>query len=198
MTDSTRVDWYKRGTDTAGPLIAIVAVVIAVWAYQATETVGRLQRTLNLLNPPSSPGAEKQRRAMLQNFPDRWVNPIKDPLPYAQAEDYFKSCREKPDSESCKKWDVARRHLNEIEPLAFAYVHGIGDKRILAAATCVYMARSYRYFEHLIEVLRKEYNAGHSWQVIRQAVMRMENKYGLECTRLHEEIDARQKQLEKR
>jgi hypothetical protein len=174
------VAWFNTG-------LAIVVAFIAYSYYdrqaKLQESNGRLERTLKILH--SGPEDNDQRLAMFDLFADRWTVPPGTPLPRDDAVDFSKKCTRPRDfPEICDRWNVARKHLNEIEPIAFAYVHNLGDSRILAASTCVYIARSFRYFEQLIEAFRELYGNGHSWQVIKQAVTGMEGMYDKECKAL--------------
>jgi hypothetical protein len=184
-------------------IAALASIVIAIFVYVAAsdyyqrqlrgqETIARLTRTLQFLTSTTGPEDEAQRQAMFRLFPDRWEIKITEPLPAVRAQAYFDTCR-KPweDEKLCHEWDVARRHLNQLEVQAFAYVHDLADSEILAATTCVYMARSYQYFRELIAVFRTQYGAGQSWQVIPQAVELMQSRYGTECANLQHELDAK-------
>jgi hypothetical protein len=89
------------------------------------------------------------------------------------------------DRELYEKWDTARRHLNELEIIAFAYVYDFADRKLLAAAACGGMVRGNAYFEKLIEVLRDKFGYAQSWQIIPQAVKMMEREYGAGCRDLY-------------
>jgi hypothetical protein len=184
--DEQIVDIYKRTTDTVvavGTLMFALSLVVAVYAYLDQERTGRLQRTLSLLSPQDSDAGEAQRLAMLTKFKGRWPKAMV-PLAPEKAKAYFDiSTEPERDKELYDEWNVARKHLNQLESIAFAYVHDLGDRKTLAAATCLYMARSSRYFKELIDIFGREL-PGQSWQVISEAVSRMEKRYGTDCANL--------------
>jgi hypothetical protein len=167
-----------------------IAIFVGYFAYsyydrhvKLQENNARLERTLRILQGTREDN--DQRLAMFDLFPGRWTVPLGTPLTTEEAIDFREKCTKPRDhADLCKKWDVARKHLNEIEPVAFAYVHNLGDSKIIAASTCVYMSRSFKYFERLIEAFRALYGNGHSWQAIAHAVTNMKNEYGDECTKL--------------
>jgi hypothetical protein len=84
-----------------------------------------------------------------------------------------------------EKWDTARRHLNELEIFAFAYVYDFADRKLLAAAACGGMVRSDAYFKELIDVFREKFGNAQAWQIIPQAVRMMEREYGPGCKNLY-------------
>jgi hypothetical protein len=193
------MDFYHKVV--AASFNIIIAIVVASVAYhyydrqlKAQNANARLERTLKTLTGGAAD--EPQRKAMFEKFPDRWKVPIGKPLSYDDAVAYRDTCTRPWENEAlCAKWDVARKHLNELEPVAFAYVHDFADSEILAAAMCVYMVRSFRYFEQLILALRELYGPGHTWQVIKQAVTSMQQKHGEECKDLQRALDAKQAAL---
>jgi hypothetical protein len=183
--------WFDFNHKMVAPwLNIIIAISVAFIAYRyydrqakLQENNGRLERTLKILQ--AGPEDNAQRLAMFDLFPGRWTVPLGTPLSSEDAVAFRDKCTRPRDyADICNRWNVAREHLNEIEPIAFAYVHNLGDSEILAASKCVYMTRSFKYFEQLIAAFRALYGKGHSWQVIEQAVTNMKDQYGEECTKL--------------
>jgi hypothetical protein len=196
------VDRYKRCTDTVSALGTIVAIVGLVVAYniykghreeannqrESVERIALLERTAALLvSPADTERAENHRKAMLTQFRGRWKPKMTDLISPDEARKLWDASAD-PSHRSHGKWDAARRHLNGLEPIAFAYVHGLADKEILARSHCKYLTRSALYFGELIERFRIEYGVGHTWQVIAHAATAMRKAHGNDC----EEFSAKQ------
>lgn len=79
------------------------------------------------------------------------------------------------------QWDSARRHLNNLEIFAFAYVYDFAERRFLAVASCSAMARSNSYFAALIHAFRNRIRVSQSWQLIPKAVEMMQHDFGTGC-----------------
>jgi hypothetical protein len=174
----------KRITDIVVALATVVAafsLVVAVLVYKDQERSSRLQRTQTLLAAASGDWNDDQRKALF-GFEGRW-NPNITPMSPTEADALFKIGDRPSENDQYKKWNAARKHLNVIETLAFAYVYDMADDEILASTMCLYMARSNRYFAALIERAKADYPR-HTWQVIPQAVRSMEDRYGTECENL--------------
>jgi hypothetical protein len=179
--------------------IAVTFGIIAYGYYQqqveGQETTARMQRTLQFLKEINTAENGVQRRALLEQFPDRWTKKIDEDkiIKPTEAAALFAIAGKPSADEPYRKWDAARRHLNQLEIVAFAYKYNLADRNILAAAACRSIVRSNLYFRELIEALRQEYGAGHSWQLIREAAAKMEESYGPECQGLQSEIEASQR-----
>ena len=185
-SDTHSGEVQKRVTDwiTAGAtIVAAASLVIAVWTYLEQERSARLQRTLTFLTDANQEWESDDRTILLTEFSGRWSSTIV-PLTAEDAQSFFEiSGKPKKGDTLSDKWNVARRHLNELEPVAFGYVHDLGDREILAAAMCLNMSRSSEYFKALIDRFAKEF-PGHTWQIIPQAVRLMEEQWGPRCNRL--------------
>jgi hypothetical protein len=141
------VDLYKRVTDTftaIGTVVLAATLVVTALGYLEEERTGRLQRTSELLRAPDVD--EELRIALFAMFPGRWTTPV-IPMTHEEAQSFFDIGRQKPEKnqEVYDRWNVARKHLNRVETLAFAYLHDLADTEILAAARCAYMSRSNDY-----------------------------------------------------
>jgi hypothetical protein len=173
---------FKRTTDTITAVATVISAVtlgVAALAYLDQERTNRLQRTLTFLTQAEQSVSEDEREAIIEEFPERWKRDIRMPLSREEARSFLRVAREpKTDPQLYYKWNLARKHLNQVETLAFAYIHDLADAEILATSTCASMARSNLYFKELIDVFRSEFGAGQSWQVIPQAVRAMESQYG--------------------
>jgi hypothetical protein len=172
-------------------VIIAAGVVVALLAYLGSERTARVEQTFKLiedLSPPHSAeevaAAAQQFKAMTKYFPARYEFPLKTPLPLADAQSLLAVARHPERSEEFEKYDTARKHLNALIPVAVAYVHGLGDPAILADRECSFLARSYNYFEHLIEVFGSAQGFGprQAWQVIRRAVTQMRTEHPESCS----------------
>jgi hypothetical protein len=135
--------------------------------------------------------AVEARRGLVTLFPDRFegkpipFKPLDKDVATSLLDTSLKTYIGEKDRELYEKWDTARRHLNELEIFAFAYVYDFADRKLLAAAACGRMVRSNAYFKELIEVLRVKFGYAQSWQIIPQAVTMMEREYGAGCENLY-------------
>ena len=169
--------------NTLANVVIAGGVWIALLTYWGGERNARVGETLSLIdiNPPRTQESEAaQYKAMFEDFPDRFDYPIKTTLPEVTARK-FVAIATQPNDEFYPKYDTARKHLNSLEPIAFAYVHGLGDRKILADAACLSMVRSYKYFESLIDAFGQRFGRLQPWQVIRQAVTQMNADYPEAC-----------------
>ena len=183
MTDKS-VDKYRRATDTvtaAGTVFLALTVAVTAWGIHREESKSRMQRTLYFLNSAYTED-EQQRIAMLEEFPNRWKPQITEPLSKDEAQNFFDVSTE-PKNTQHHRWNVARKHLNNLEPLAFAYAYDLADPKIIAANACGLMTRSYQYFKELIDLFREKLGPGQSWQVIPRVVNDMNDRYRPECAR---------------
>ena len=184
------VDIFKRVTDTftaAATVILALTLVVTADGYRREERANRLQRTLAILARANGNYTdwEAQRDAMFAYFQDRWQDPMVGTLSKKRAEIYFKvSNQAATTGTDYAEWRIARRHLNDIGDLAFAYVHELADRETLAASECVTIVKSNRYFKELIKAF-KALGPGQYWQVIPKAVAQMEKDYGPECKKLY-------------
>jgi hypothetical protein len=184
-------DGFKRGIEVVTALATIVAagsLVVAVLTYRDQEKSARLQRTLDLFKALNVEEPDNDRKMILTAFPDRWQKNM-TPLAPDVAETFIDAARH-PDQDQgvYERWNTARKHLNRLEEVAFAYVFDFVEPEILAASACSTLVRSNQYFKALIEVFRREYGDRHSWQLIPQAAALMESRYGPECKNLQSPI----------
>ncbi len=122
---------------------------------------------------------------ILTAFPDRWPKTITSPLSPDTAESFIEVARNPDrDKDLYVRWNAARKHLNRLEEVAFAYIYDFVDSEILAASSCAPLVRSNQYFKALIEAFRRDYGDRHPWQLIPQAAALMESRYGPECKNL--------------
>jgi hypothetical protein len=79
--------------------------------------------------------------------------------------------------------NVALDSAEKLAYVAFAYVHGLGDPKLLADAECLGMVRTNKYFAELIEVFGgpQGYGRLQPWQVLREAVTKMKDEYPKAC-----------------
>lgn len=177
---------YKLITDTltaAGIVVLAATLVIIIKGNVLEENKARLERldrTFGVLNTAHQIEDEKQQKDSIRLFEHRWDPQITQPLPREKAE-LFYDVAIKPDSGKHEEWNVARKHLNAVETLAFAYMHEIGDQKIIAASECASMTKSYQFFKSLIEVFGEKLGPTQSWQIIPQAVTDMNVRYPQEC-----------------
>jgi hypothetical protein len=159
--------------------ILATGVAFAAASYVEEQHIARLQRTVEFLLPTYTED-EQQRIAMFEEFPDRWEIPMKAQLPPKEAQRFFDASAN-PNSKDYYRWDVARRHLNHLEPLAFAYCYDLGDQKVIAANACPTMKKSYHYFQKLIDLFSLKFGSNQSWQFIKKAVVDMDKRYAQEC-----------------
>jgi hypothetical protein len=162
-------------------------VWIALLAYWGSERTARLQETLKFVY--TSPATTEVERGdlfigMIDYFPERYKYPENYPIKTCLTPERAKSLFDvsaKPKDPLYDEYNTARKHLNSLVPISFAYVQGIGDRRILAEDSCVSLVRSYKYFATLIDEFHV-FGSQQSWQVIRQAVRQMSADYPELCT----------------
>jgi hypothetical protein len=105
-----------------------------------------------------------------------------------ESEDAKKKKEKDHEDNKLEAYNTARRHLNALQDLAFAYVHATADRETLARAVCPAMSKSRFYFGPLIAEFRADVGVSQSWQVIPEAVDMMERKFGgRECPDLYRE-----------
>ena len=195
-----------------GILFAAGTFAVAYSDYRHKGQEERLQRALSLIEksntePPATQPralattdveeeaakwkAVEARRGLVAHFPNRFDGqPIPDKrlersVAVSLLDTSLKARLGTSDRELYEKWDTARRHLNELEIFAFAYVYDFADRDLLAAAACGRMVRSNAYFKELIDVLREKFGYAQSWQIIPQAVGMMERQHGPGCRDLY-------------
>lgn len=180
-------DFWKRGTDIATAVataVAAASLTFAYLSYRDQERTSRLQRTQTVLAEASKEYVDDTQRAAMFKFTGRGTDTI-DPMSDTEANTYF-TISDKPDtSENYIKWNAARKHLNILEGLSFAYIHNLADEKILAEVSCLEIVRSYEYFASLIEKFTKGHPA-HGWLDIPKAARLLEAKYGPECQKVKE------------
>jgi hypothetical protein len=201
-----------RHVTAAGIVFAAGSFGIACLEYWHKGQEERLQRALSLIEKantePAAPqyhalaatDAEEEaakwkaveaRRALVVKFQDRFegkpipVNPLDRSLAQSLLDTSLKVKFDTEDRELYEKWDTARRHLNELEIFAFAYVYDFADRKLLAAAACGPMVRSNAYFKELIDVLKEKFGYAQSWQIIPKAVTMMEHDWGTGCEKIY-------------
>jgi hypothetical protein len=168
---------------TLASIVIAGGVWVALLTYWQADRNARLQQTLSFIdvNPPrTEEGQAKQYKEMFLYFPERYDYPIKTTLSEQDARS-FVAIATLPGDPLYPKYNVARQHLNYLEPIAFAYVHGLGDRKILANSACLSLVRSHKYFEKLIDVFGERFGHLQPWQVIRQAVIQMKADYPGAC-----------------
>jgi hypothetical protein len=161
----------------AAVVATAVSVAVAAYAIWRNWRTGVLQRTSTFLIDLRKED-ETKRLAIWRAFPRRWDPDMTVQMTAEEANRLFQvgGRPEEHGSLEYEKWNVARRHLNELEDIAFAYVHRLVDRDILSASKGQYLKRSARYFSPLIEKLRVEYGDEHGWQVIKKALQLMERR----------------------
>jgi len=123
----------------------------------------------------------------MKAFPGRFDVEIKNPITKAEAKEFWDiSAKRFKKGHVVERYNLARRHLNRLEPLAFAYVHDVAEPEVLAASICPVMVRSNFYFQELIQVFGENLGPAQGWQVIPRAVKSMERDYGSNCEKLFE------------
>ena len=175
---------------TAGATVFTAgSLLVAACAYRDQERSSRLERTHHFMTDAEKYVDEHERMEIIAQFPGRWQREVRFCLAKEQAEKFLKIALDpKADPAKYHRWDLARKHLNQVETVAFPYVHKLGDREILATSTCVYMAKSNKYFRHLIAIFGRYFGAGQSWQVIPEALSMMADDYGRPvCTTLQSE-----------
>jgi hypothetical protein len=163
----------------AANVVLAGGVVVAIFAYCGEQDTARLQRTIEFIKSAAYTEDEQQRTAMLEEFPDRYQIDIKQPLSHERAEHFF-DVAANPDDNDHYQYNIARKHLNSFSPLAFTYVTGLADRKIVAAAACVSMTKTFIYFEELIKSFSK-LGPGQSWQPIKTAVEDMNCRFPTQC-----------------
>src|ERR1700693_5425554 len=169
-------DWL-----TASATVALaIGLIYAAKSYYSAEKTRHLQWSLQLI-ADSYKVVEDNREGMFTKFKDRY--PLKGELSTKDAAVLVAHATQigTPEYET---WNVAREHLNELEPFAFAYYYDVGDREVLAAFACARLSRSYRYFRSLINAIREADGTAQSWQIIGPVVRHMEKVYGPECKQL--------------
>jgi hypothetical protein len=187
----------------AATVVATIALIIAVrqlkvaasqlevtaLQYQDQERTGRLERTYKFMDAAGNYLNAEERKQLIIQFPGRWEKDVQFCLSRDEADRFLQVALEadryskhpEKDSDQYKRWNLARKHLNQVETLAFPYFHNLIDREILAASACESMAKSYKYFRQLIEVFGVYLGGGQSWQVIPTVVKLMDKDYGPAC-----------------
>src|SRR6266436_5519776 len=113
---------------SAGTGVTAVSVGVAAYAIWRNWRMGVLQRTSTLLAELATED-EEDRVALWKEFPRRWqykeLGEEEKPMTPEEARVLFEIGRrvDKYEDPDYRKWNVARRHLNELARFAFAYVH---------------------------------------------------------------------------
>jgi hypothetical protein len=174
--------------NTAANVVIAVGVGWAVAQYYAGERTSRIDQTLRLLNlgPRSisyTPSDEEaHNNNLFHYFPDRFITPMNSVMSEQDAKALYDIGEDRdkhPDL--LPKYITARDELNRVAALAFAYLHDLGDRQMLAESECVPMVRSATYFRALIDVFGKIYKGQQSWQVIPKAVEHMKVDFPEAC-----------------
>jgi hypothetical protein len=154
---------------------------VAYLAYSDQERSGRYLRSLELIKLLNTGESEDDRKKLLTQFKDRWKKQITSAVSAEDAQSLLKASVD-PEDAAYDKWNTARKHINRLEESAFAYVHDLGDRQILAASVCISMAKSYCYFKTVIDAFGCEFGEEkHPWQLIPLALNKMEAEHGPEC-----------------
>jgi hypothetical protein len=202
-------EFWRTLAALVGTLVAVlVAVAGGFWGlyqYNAQVRGERVGRTLALFDKVNAGinaelpvdeavkwEAVHRRKAVFRYFPGRSETPVRR-LPEAEAKQLLEialaeDLKNDEDRKRYEKYDVARRHLNELEGLAFAFVYDYASRELIAAAQCARLVRSNRYFEELFKAFRDKLGLGQSWQIIPYAVKLMEQDYGSGCDRLYAKL----------
>lgn len=151
------------------------SLVVALLAYKDVGRSALLQRTMQVLSDTSEEGGEEHRKALF-SFEGRW-GPKIVPMSSAFASALFEAGLQPCESENYKKWNAARKHLNSLETLSFAYVYRIADRHILAETVGLEIVRSAAYFAELIKLVAEDYPThAHTWLIIPKAAKLLEEK----------------------
>jgi hypothetical protein len=168
----------------AGVLLVAGMLFFIARAYWDQEQTDRLKRTFEIIAAVESSVNEEEMRGLVREFPGRWQKNVRFCVGKEESESFLEVALKPDDSAKYRRWNLARKHLNGIEPLAFAYYYGLGDRRILTASSCGYLTRSSRYFGHLINVFGAYFGGGQPWQVIPKSARLMEDEWGPACIKL--------------
>jgi hypothetical protein len=175
--------------NTVANVVLAIGVGWAVAQYYASERASRIDQTLRLLNlgPRSvsyTPAEnETETNNLFHYFPSRFATPMGPPMSEQDAKGLFDiggEDRSKP-SEALSKYITARNELNRVAALALAYMHDLGDRKMLAEAECGSMARSATYFRALIQIFGTNYKSNQAWQIIPMAVEKMKRDFPGSC-----------------
>ena len=175
-------DRWTTVTAVATSLTAM-SVGVAAWGIVRDAEHKRVDRALEILEKATKGDTtEPERTKLLEAFRGRWEPDIKQPLSREDALAFWKVAPNPSEkSEANDRYKVARDHLNRLATIAFAYVHGAADRKLLEQANCVYLVRSNYYFQHVIKVFGEELGTSQAWQVIPQAADQMKKAYGPLC-----------------
>jgi hypothetical protein len=171
---------------TAGAtVVAAIALVVALFQlaytaflYKDQERNNRLERLYKFSEDAGKYLDEKERKQLIIEFPGRWEKDVRFCLSRKEADSFLEVALDpKKDPPKYDRWNLARKHLNAVETLAFPYYYNLVDPDILATSTCKSMEKSNKYFGQLIEVFGVYLGGGQSWQVIPKSVERMNRDY---------------------
>ena len=176
MSDLT--DWITA----AGTVVTGASVLIAVVALRREEQARRQERVYSLSEGLSPDFSDEEGALLLKLFPDRWKRPPV-PLPEAEGIEMWKHAGTRFEQGDSQKYNVARRHLNRLVPLAIAYLHDTIDRDLFAREFGVLLIRSSLFFGSLIRAAGDD-DPSQSWQVIPDAADLLERRYGRECSKL--------------
>ncbi len=154
-------------------IVGLISLLIGIDAYRGQERSAALERTHNTFADAQKIVTEQENNEITTQFPGRWEKVVRFCLKKEVAEDFLSAALHPGQKEEFHRYDLARKHLNQAETVAFQYVHGLVDQDVVSASACQYIAKTNTYFRHLIGVFRAYFGPGHSWQVIPQAVMMM-------------------------
>ena len=159
----------------AGTFVTGVSVLVAAFALWMNWRSAVMQRTLTFLEAYRTEN-DATRVEMRTEFEPLFGNVRDAKMGSLEADAlYLKASLATDDgSAEFKKWQVARRHLNQVERISFAYVHGLVDRKLLCNWSGEYIVRSAKYFHPLIEKFREGRGDTHPWQVIEKAKKRMD------------------------
>jgi len=158
---------------------------VATLQYQDQERTGRLERVHKFQEDAAKILDEEERKQLVVEFPERWEKDIQFCLSREEADSFLQaaldadrsSTNAKMESRNYRRYNLARKHLNAIETLAFPYYYNLADQELLARSACETMVRSNKYFRQLTEVFGLYLGGGQSWQVIPKAAEVMEREY---------------------
>jgi len=176
-------DWIDTAA-AAGTLFVAGILFFTALTYWEQEKTNRLKRTSEVITAAEKSVNEEERTDIIREFPGRWQKNVRFCLGREEAESFLEVAVKPEDSAKYKRWNLARKHLNGVETLAFPYYYDLADRRILTTSSCGYVTRSNKYFGHLIAVFGAYFGGGQSWQVIAKAAKLMEDEWGPGCMRL--------------